>query len=406
MAIYKAAVIGAGAMGSEIAQAISYVGIPVFLKDIHEDLLEAGLKRAREIYERRLEKGKMTREEVEKKMALIQPTSHYNDLKEVDLVIEAVIEEIETKKKVFQELDRFCSKNTILASNTSSLSISELGTSTTRPEKVIGMHFFYPAHVMKLVEVIPGLETSEETVADVISFSETLKKLPIRVNECAGFLVNRLLMPYLNEAAYALQEGSASLQDIDQAMVAFGFPMGPFTLVDTVGLDVCHSVVKILLKDYGERMRPAEIWDPLYQAGRFGVKRKKGFYSYSEGKMEVDPEVLSLARGFSQKHEASRIPFTVDRLLFPMVNEATLCLQEGVSRPTDVDLAMVAGLGFPQEKKGILHYADQVGIDIILKQLEEWSLKRGERYWPAPLLRRMVRANYLGIQTKRGFFTY
>lgn len=392
-------------MGSEIAQAISFSGIPVFLKDVDDAFLEAGLKRARQIYDRRLEKGKMTREDLEAKMALIHPTKMYEDLKEVDLVIEAVVEDIDIKKKVFQELDRLCPKSAILATNTSSLSISELGASTNRPDKVVGMHFFYPAHVMKLVEVIPGLETSDETVADVITFSEALRKLPIRVKECAGFLVNRLLMPYLNEAAYALQEGGVTVQEIDQAMVAFGFPMGPFTLVDTVGLDVCHSVVKILLQDYGERMRPAEIWEKLYQAGRYGIKRKKGFYTYGE-KVGVDNELTEFITSLSQKEKTSQREFAPERIILPMINEAALSLQEGISSAADIDLAMLAGIGFPQARGGILHYADQVGMDTVLHHLEEWHLRVGERFWPAPLLRRMVRANHLGVTTKKGFFSY
>lgn len=405
MNIYKAAVVGAGAMGSEIAQTISFAGIPVLLKDVEEAFLESGLKRARQIYERRLEKGKMTREEVEAKMALIRPTTRYEDFKEVDLVIEAVVEEFAVKKKVFQELDTFCPKSSILASNTSSLSISEIASHTSRPEKVVGMHFFYPAHVMKLVEIIPGFDTSEETVTDVITFSESLRKLPIRVKECAGFLVNRLLMPYLNEAAYVLQEGAVKIPEIDQAMVDFGFPMGPFTLVDTVGLDVCHSVVKILLDDYGTRMKPAEVWDGLYQAGRYGVKRKKGFYTYG-AKVEVDEEVQAVIQRVTQGNKKTDTPFSVERLLLPMMNEAALSLQEGISQPNDIDLATIAGLGFPQTKGGLLHYADQLGIDFVLHRLKEWHSRLGERFWPAPLLRRMVKANHLGIKTKRGFFTY
>ena len=403
MYIYKAAVIGAGAMGSEIAQTISFAGTPVFLKDIDDAFIQAGMARARQIYERRLEKGKMTREEVEAKMSLIHPTKSYEDLKEVDIVIEAVVEDMVVKKKVFQELDKVCPPSALLASNTSSLSISELGASTQRPEKVVGMHFFYPAHVMKLVEVIPGLETSDETVADVVTFSESLRKLPIRVKECAGFLVNRLLMPYLNEAAYVLQEGSATVQEIDRAMVDFGFPMGPFTLVDTVGLDVCHSVVKILLDDYGVRMKPAEIWEFLYKMGRYGLKRKKGFYAYGE-KVDVDNELTGLVQSFARS--SPRIPFSRERLILPVINEATLCLQEGISSAADIDLAMMTGLGFPKEKGGILHYADQVGIDTVVRQLDEWHGRLGDRFWPAPLLRRMVRANHLGVKTKRGFFSY
>ena len=206
MYIYKAGVVGAGQMGSEIAQVISYAGLPVVLKDVKDEFVQKGVARIRGIYQRRVDKGKMTREEMEQKISLVIPTTSYDDFKDVDIVIEAVPEKMELKKKVFQDLESHVSEGTIFASNTSALSISEMAAATKRPEKFIGMHFFYPASVMKLVEVIPGLATGQETVEDVTNFSESLRKLPVRVNECAGFLVNRLLMPYLNEAAFCLQE--------------------------------------------------------------------------------------------------------------------------------------------------------------------------------------------------------
>ncbi len=197
-------------MGAEIAQVITYAGLPVCLKDTSEELVKKGVEKIRAIYKRRVDKGKMTAQEMESKMALVIPTVSYDDFKDVDLVIEAVPEKMDLKRKVFQELDKVMGESAILASNTSALSISEMGAATKRPEKFVGIHFFYPASVMKLIEVIPGLATSAETVEDAINFSESLRKIPVRVNECAGFLVNRLLMPYLNEAAYCLQEGAAS----------------------------------------------------------------------------------------------------------------------------------------------------------------------------------------------------
>ena len=210
-------------------------------------------------------------------------------------------------------------------------------------------------------------------------------------------------MPYLNEAAYALQEGGAGLEEIDRAMVAFGFPMGPFTLVDTLGLEVCHSVVKTLLEEYGERMKPAEIWDHLQTKGRYGMKRGKGFYTYGKN-LEADEEMRSLLQALSKKY--SKQPFSVERMVFPMINEAALCLQEGISRASEIDLAMLTGIGFPPSREGLLHFADQVGLDVIVRQLEAWSLQMGGRFWPAPLLRRMAKANHLGLKTKKGFFTY
>ena len=206
-------------MGAGIAQVVTYAGIPVVLKDVNQELVDKGIAKIRDIYQKRVDKGKMSLSELESKMTLVSGTTSYEGFKDVDIVIEAVPEKMELKKKVFQDLEGQVSENTIFATNTSALSISELGAATKRPEKVVGMHFFFPAHVMKLIEVIPGLATNNETVDDVVAFSESLRKIPVKVNECAGFLVNRLLMPYLNEAAYCLEEGAATVQEIDQAMV-------------------------------------------------------------------------------------------------------------------------------------------------------------------------------------------
>ncbi len=401
MNIYKAAVIGAGTMGAEIAQVISFAGIPVLLKDVNQEVVNQGLEKVRKIYERRLQKGKMTASEVEEKIKLVQGATGFDAFSDVDIVIEAVPERMELKKKVFQEVEAHVSEDAILATNTSALSISELGSVTRRAEKVVGMHFFFPAHVMKLVEVIPGLATSDETVDDVVSFSEALHKMPVRVNECAGFLVNRLLMPYLNEAAYCLEEGTATAKQIDQAAVAFGFPMGPFQLVDQLGLDVCADVVKVLMASYGNRMAPAQIWSELYGAGRYGVKSGAGFYEYDK---RGSDEFMHLLKRVQRERGSSTFDF--ERILYLMVNEAVLCLEEHVSSASDIDLAMVAGIGFPQDKEGILHFADQVGLDQILTKLMQCYEQHGARFWPAPLLRRMVGAGFLGKARGRGFFEY
>lgn len=403
MYIYKAGVIGAGVMGSEIAQVISYAGIPVVLKDINDDLVSRGLKRIRTIYERRVEKGKMSGDEAEKKIALVSGATAVESFKDVDVVIEAVPEKMEIKKKVFQEIESVLSESAILTTNTSALSISELGATTKRPSRVIGMHFFYPAHVMKLIEVIPGLATDPDVVNDVMSFSESLRKIPVRVNECAGFLVNRLLMPYLNEAAYCLQEGAATIEEIDQLAVEFGLPMGPFTLVDNLGLDVCFDVVQVLLNSYGARMKPAEIWDTFYQAKRFGRKTGGGFYDYENSDSRIVKELIAKAQAKSSRKKTK---CSIERLIYPMINEAALCVEENVAQAADIDLAMVAGVGFPQDKEGLLHYADTMGLDRALQGLESLYQEHGERFWPAPRLRRMVGASFLGKKRGRGFFEY
>ncbi len=410
MYIYKAAVVGAGKMGAEIAQVISYAGIPVVIKDINDEVVKKGIETARKIYKGRVDKGKMSPEEMESKMALISGATTYAPFKDVDIAIEAVPENLELKKKVFKELDEATQPTTILASNTSALSISALGSATRKPEKVIGMHFFFPAHVMKLIEVIPSLATSQETIDDVIAFSESLRKIPVRVNECPGFLINRLLMPYLNEAVYCLQEGAASAKEIDKAMVEFGFPMGPFTLVDNLGLDICAEVGKILYDGYGERMRPAELWNKLIDVKRYGVKSEAGFYNYKgveeHGEGKADTVLDNFIKEAQTKTKVSGTKFSVERLILPMINEAAISLQENISSAQDIDLAMIAGLGFPQEKQGILHYADTFGIDNVLKGLEDLLAKSGERFFPAFILKKLGNANFLGVKTKRGFFEY
>ena len=392
-------------MGAEIAQVISFSGVPVLLKDVDQARVNQGLEVIRKIYQRRVDRGKMTADELEKKLALVIGVTDDAAFKDVDLVIEAVPEQLPLKQRIFQELDRTLPESSIIASNTSSLSISALGGATRRPRNVIGMHFFYPAHIMKLVEVIPGLETSEETVADVLSFAESLRKLPIRVNECPGFFVNRILMPYLNEAAFCVQEGSATPRQIDEAMAAFGFPMGPFTLVDNLGFDVCREVVNVLLDAYGSRMAPAALWERIHNLKRYGVKSGAGFYLYGDRAGQPDTDfdtvVQELRAAYKTKGE-----FSVSRIILPMVNETIRCLEEHVCTAADADLGVIAGIGFPQSKGGILHYADEIGLDVVLTELERLSKTFGERFWPSPLLKRKVAAGHLGKKTKRGFFEY
>ncbi len=405
MYIYKTAVVGAGAMGAEIAQVISFSGIPVLLKDMDQGRVDNGVSVIRKIYQRRVDRGKMTQDELEKKLALVTAVTSYDAFKDVDLVIEAVPEQLALKQQIFRGLDDALPPAAILASNTSSLSISALGGATKRPHKVIGTHFFYPAHVMKLVEIIPGLETSEETVSDALAFAEGLRKLPVRVNECPGFLVNRILMPYLNEAAFCVQEGASSARQIDEAMVGFGVPMGPFTLVDNLGFDVCREVVNILLDAYGSRMQPAAIWDRLYRLKRYGAKTGAGFYLYGERAGQPDPELEEILQQVrTQPHGPSA--FSVNRVVLPMVNEAIRCLEEHVCTASDVDLAVISGLGFPQSTGGLLHYADELGLDVVLSELQQLAKTHGERFWPAPLLKRKVAAGHVGKRAHKGFFEY
>ncbi|MBI4002818.1 MAG: hypothetical protein HY348_13690 [Nitrospira defluvii] len=407
MYIYKVGVVGAGTMGAQIAEVVSYAGLPVMLADIQETLARRGVESVRAIYQARVDKGKMTPEQLEEKMLLVTASPNLDGLNDVDLVIEAVSEDLTLKQRVFHELDRVCMRSAILASNTSALSISAIGASTTRPGKVVGLHFFNPAYAMPLVEVIPGLATDPQTVDDIVGFAESLRKTPVIVKECAGFLVNRLLSPYLNEAVWCLQDGAASIKEIDQDMVSFGMPVGPFTLLDTVGLDIAFEVARLLHRSYGPRMALAPLLEALVKAGRIGTKAGHGFYDYlSAEERGRDQSLEYLTQQVRQHSGPKKMRWTRSRPLLAMVNEAVTALQEGVASARDIDLAMVAGTGFPNEKGGPLHFADQLGIDHVLQELEEFRESLGVRFWPAPMLRRMVDAGFIGHIAGRGFFSY
>ncbi len=400
MFIFKAAVVGAGAMGGSIAQVISYSGLPVIVKDVDQGRLDAAMQKARSIYEDRVKKGKMNASQAEDRMALITPQLDYAGFDDVDIVIEAVPEKMSIKQAVFHELDIICHPGAILASNTSALSISEMAQVTERPNKVIGMHFFNPAHVMKLVEVIPGQQTDDETIEDVSNFARDLRKIAVVVKECPGFLVNRLLAPYLNEAAYALQEGAATTSQIDGAATQAGMPMGPFMLADMLGLDICYHAGATMYQAYGERMRPAELMQKMYAAGRLGQKAGRGFYTYGD---DTPPSLDELITQVQRETGKLTQDFNVDRILLPMMNEAALALDEGIAGIADINTAMMAGAGMPV---GPLAMADEIGLDEVLQRLEAYEQQFGPRFTPAPLLRRKVAAGELGKKSGRGFMEY
>ena len=402
MYIFKAAVIGAGAMGAGIAQVISFSGLPVVLKDVDQTYLDKGMATIRKIYQSRVDKGKMSAGELDSKMSLVIPALDYGEFGDVDIVIEAVPEKMALKRKVFAELDGVCPEGTIFASNTSALSISEMGRATHRPHKMIGMHFFNPANVMKLVEIIKGESTDDETVSDLVAFTESLRKIPVVVKECPGFLVNRLLMPYLNEATLCLQEGAASAQDIDSAMRDYGWPMGPFTLMDFLGLDVCADVGEYLYSQYGERMKGAEMFVRLVQARRLGEKSGAGFYGYGDQSDEPIKQIIA------ELSAGKQTEFTPERLMYPMLNEAARAVEEGVADVRDVDMAMIAGTGmtYKGERVGPLSLADTLGVDVLVAGLEDLEKKYGSRFHPADKLYQLVKEGRLGEKAKAGFLEY
>jgi 3-hydroxyacyl-CoA dehydrogenase len=403
MYIFKAGVVGAGAMGAGIAQVISYSGLPVVLKDVDQTMLDKGMEHIRSIYEGRVEKGKMSAGEMQSKLDLITPTLDYGEFADVDIVIEAVPEKMSLKQRIFQELDKVCPEGTIYASNTSALSITEMGRATQRPQKMIGMHFFNPAHVMKLVEIIKGEDTDPETVDDLVTFTESLRKIAVVVKECPGFLVNRLLMPYLNEATICLQEGAATAQEIDDAMTAYGWPMGPFTLMDFLGLDVCYDVGQYLYAQYGERMKGAVMFEKLYEVGRFGEKVGAGFYGYGDNTDELVKAMVDDMTGGKKLSE-----FTPERLMYQLINEAAYAVQENIADVRDIDMAMIAGTGMTVggERMGPLALADKLGLDVVVAGLEGFEKKYGMRFHPADKLYELVKDGHLGETARGGFLEY
>jgi 3-hydroxyacyl-CoA dehydrogenase len=396
MKVQKAAVVGAGTMGAGIACVLSQAGIQVLLKDVKQDFVDRGLANIKRMYDSRVKKGVINQDEADRLLALVKGTTSYDGFEEVDLVIEAALEQIEIKLDVFKELDKRCPAHAILASNTSALSISEIAAGTKRPDKVVGMHFFNPAQTMKLVEVIPGVRTSKETVDHIMELCKQLGKQAVKVEECPGFLVNRVLFPYLNEALYVLAEGIADAATIDKAAVDFGLPMGPFTLFDMTGIDVCAHVTNFLYEEYGPRFEPAPILKALVDKGFYGQKSGAGFFVHTRGvpskdaPKELNPELpplLKAAGGNGHAVKRSR-PFEVYRIILPMFNEAMYAIEESVVRPEDIDVAMETGTGL---KRGLLSLAREKGFDWALKELDTYHQYYGERFRPAWMLRKLVR---------------
>jgi len=394
MQINRVAVVGAGTMGSSIAVAFIAKGIPVLLKDVDQAQVDKGLANIDRLLKSRVDKG-MAKKDADAQRALVEATTEYSKFSEVEFVIEAVAENIDIKRKVFESLDEYCNVDAIFASNTSSLSITQIGSFTRRADKVVGMHFFNPAHLMKLVEVIPGLETSQDTVQTAIALGQSLGKLAVRVEECASFLVNRLLGRYMNEALWCLLEGAADIEAIDKAACDFAMPIGPLALRDMNGADIGLAVAKFNFQEYGERFAPCPILEKMVESNMLGQKTMGGFYAYDKetrkraGANPAMTEALNMVRkeAVQKTSDGKKIDFRAERLFLPMINEAFLCLQERICAPEDLDPALCAGLGM---RTGPLAMATQMGLDKCLAQIEEHFEAYGERFRPAPLLKRYV----------------
>jgi enoyl-CoA hydratase / 3-hydroxyacyl-CoA dehydrogenase len=403
MFVFKAAVVGAGTMGGEIAQAIAAAEIPVVLKDIDQKFVDQGLDKAREVtsgqLDRLVSKEKLTSEQADAQldalMGRIQGTTEYEGFEDVDIVIEAAPERMEIKQQVFRELDSVTPGRAILASNTSSLSITEMGDSTLRPDKVVGFHFFYPASVMPLVEIVEGDETSEETVTACINFAQTIRKQPITCAEVPGFVVNRILNSAVGEIWRAQEEQGLSIKKIDEGVAAANVaPMGPFVLVDLLGLDTVLHVAEHLRESYGDRFYVHQGMQKLVAEGKLGAKAGgDGFYKEGEPQLEGDGDPPDdLAELWTLKAFV----------------EACLVLEEGVCTVREIDLGLMAGAGL-DPRRGLFPpfwKADLEGLDTYLEKLERLAESHGERFAPPLILRRLVAQGRLGAASGQGFYAY
>ena len=390
-------IIGAGTMGGGIAWVVSNRGFPVRIKDINWVAVGKGYGAAWDIYSFFIKRRKLTKREALLKFQRISGTIDYTGFQHVDLVIEAAVEDLKLKKKIFSELEEKVSQNTIIATNTSSLLISDMIEEVEYPERFIGMHFFNPANRMPLVEIIPTKKTSPETIATAVEFCKKIKKIPIVVGECRGFVVNRILGPALIEMFTMLEEG-VEMERLEKAFLNFGFPMGPFILADEIGNDVNIKVFTSFEKAYGERMKVPVVLETMYEQGLYGKKAGKGFYLYNKKKKRPNPEVKKIIESIQTKKVDLSDQEIIDRVILVMINEATRCLEEKIVRnPTEIDMALVLGSGFPPFRGGLLRYADTFGIKKLVAHMEQLEIKFGSRFKPCDLLLEMESKN-------RGFY--
>jgi len=392
--VVRVGVLGAGAMGGGIAQLAADKGLPVRMKDIKPEALALGYAQAARIWKEKLKKRRMTKFEFAGKMALLGGSLDYAGFEMCDITIEAVLEKMAVKHAVLAEWERVVPPGAIFASNTSTLPITDIAANATHPERVVGMHFFNPVYKMPLVEVIYGKKTDPEVTATIFDLAKKMGKTPVVVKDSPGFLVNRILGPYIAEAARLVLEG-VDFTAVDKAMRAFGMPVGPIELLDDVGIDVAAKASETLSKAWPDRMPQDPALDMLVTAGRIGRKAKKGFYFY-EGDRRGGPDAAAYADlGLSSPSQKSPLsPSEIqNRLVLPMINEASFCLSEGVvASPAKLDLAMIFGTGFPPFRGGLCAHADALSAAAVVEGLRKLEKEHGGRFAPAPLLVEMARA--------------
>ncbi len=387
--IRKAAVLGAGTMGGGIAMNFANAGIPVTVVEVAKDALDRGLGVVRKNYEATASKGRLTMQDVEKRMGLIQGTTDFNAIADADIVIEAVFEEMPVKKEVFAKIDKICKADAVLATNTSTLDVNEIAASTARPASVIGMHFFSPANVMRLLEVVRGAKSSKSVVATAMQIGRRIAKVPVCVGVCDGFVGNRMLHQRGREAEKLILEGALPHQ-VDKVLLDFGFPMGPFAMGDLAGLDVGWRIRK------GKGVKSA-VADRICEMGRFGQKTGSGYFRYEKGDRTPipDPEVEKIILEVSKAAGITRRQISDDeilaRLLYPMVNEGAKILEEKIAiRASDIDVIWVYGYGWPVYRGGPMFWADQVGLKTLRDRMNQWQQQQGDVWKPAALLDRLV----------------
>jgi 3-hydroxyacyl-CoA dehydrogenase len=389
------AVVGAGTMGGGITMNFANAGIPVLLKEADQPALDRGLSVIRKNYENSAKKGRFTPEQVEQRMALIKPTLTYDGFDQADMLVEAVYEGMALKKQVFSEMDKVAKPDAILASNTSTLSIDEIASATSRPESVIGTHFFSPANVMRLLEIVRGPKSGKEVINTCMQLSKKIGKVGVLVGNCRGFVGNRMFGPYRREAQFLVEEG-ASVEAVDQALYGWGMAMGPLATGDLAGLDVGWRIRKEFahLEKPGVRQPVAE--DRLCEMGRYGQKTGAGWYRYEENRRAVsDPEVARMVREWAAAAGIPQREITaeeiVDRCIYALVNEGARILEEGFAlRSVDIDMVYVFGYGFPPYRGGPMFYADTVGLTKVYDRVREFRAQHGELWEPAPLLKRLA----------------
>jgi 3-hydroxyacyl-CoA dehydrogenase len=393
--VKKAAVVGAGTMGGGIAMVYANAGIPVLLKEASQEFLERGLATIRKNYANSVKKGRFSQEVMDRRMGLITPVLTYDGFDDVDIVVEAVFEGMELKKQVFADLDRVCKPEAILASNTSTLNIDEIASVTSRPQSVIGHHFFSPANVMRLLEIVRGRESSKEVVATSMSLARNLNKVGVLVGNCRGFVGNRMLAPYGREAQFLVEEG-ARVEEVDGALYEFGMAMGVLAMGDLAGLDVGWRIRKEYRHLEKPGIRQPLVADRLCEMGRYGQKTGAGWYRYDEHRRAIpDPEVEALIEQLATEAGIKRRKVgkeeIIERTMYALVNEGAKILEEGFAlRAIDIDIIYINGYAYPAWRGGPMWYADTIGVKKVYDRVCEFHAEHGELWEPAPLLKQLA----------------